>query len=49
MGVRRAELQLAVNFTFDCVQFNNYIKEKKAVLKSAGSSEKNYWKRGQKE
>lgn len=42
MGLRRAELHVRVNFTFDCVQFYHYIKEKKEVLKAASSSEKYY-------
>lgn len=49
VGLRRAELQVRVNFPFDCVQFYHYIKEKKEVLKAASSSEKYYWKRTQKE
>nr|XP_012606182.1 uncharacterized protein LOC105863530 isoform X1 [Microcebus murinus] len=49
VGLIRAQLQVKENFTFDCIQFYHYIKEKKDVLKAAGSSEKYYWKRKQKE
>lgn len=42
VGLTRAELHVRVNFTFDCVQFYHYIKEKKEVLKAASSSEKYY-------
>lgn len=38
--LRRAELQVRVNFTFDCIYFYHYIKEKKAIQKSASNSEK---------
>ncbi|XP_058409245.1 uncharacterized protein LOC131412973 [Diceros bicornis minor] len=49
VGLIRAQLQVKENFPFDCIQFYHYIKEKKDVLKAAGSSEKYYWKRKQKE
>lgn len=38
VGLRRAVLQVGVNFIFDCVQFYHYIKEKEDVLKTAQKS-----------
>lgn len=42
----RAELQVQTKFMFDCIQFYHHTKEKKGVLKAAGSPEK-YWRRKQ--
>jgi len=48
-GLVRAQFQVKEKFIFDYIQFYCYIKEKKDVLKAAGSSQKYYWKRKQKE
>lgn len=45
-GFIRADLR---GLDFECIQFYHYIKEKKDILKAAGSSEKYYWKRTHKE
>lgn len=47
VGLLRAQLQVKENFTFDCIQFYYYIKEKD-IQKAADNSEKYYWKRKQK-
>lgn len=49
VGLRRAELQVRVNFAFDCVRFYHHRKEKNDVLKAASSSENYYWERRQQE